>query len=145
MPGNPVAMPKLTNCAPAPNIWSGTETEKAQDKDPGKAANAALSAAMTPSKKFTLAFVSQDCITPGCTWKDYGPPTYTPTPITITPNAPPDAAHKNLKGPFWEASSTVNWSATVYCYGTKKARDDAKDAREAAEKKAKEQEEKKKE
>jgi len=97
---------------------------------------------MNAAKKLADAFLAQDCTTAGCTWKDHGPPKYTPGEITIVPDRPPDAAHKGQKGLFWEATAKVSWSATAYCYPTQKARDAGKDARETAEKKAKEEEEK---
>src|SRR5690348_6679725 len=122
MPGNPVAMPKLTNCIPNPNTWQGTETEKVQDRDPGKAADAALSQARAAANKLILAFTAQDCPKTkqnDCEWKDHPPGVLTNGPINIVPEQKPDAAHKGQVGLFWEATATVTWSISVFCFGSK--------------------------
>jgi len=145
------AVPKLKACSPAPNVWSDNPPATpanlqrvAQDQDPGKAAKNANSAARAAADRLALQYGNQDCPA-NCSFKDFDKTMVKliDGTITVVPDRPPDAAHRGQKGPFWEATASVSWTVTVYCYPNAKARDNAKDAREESAKKAKEDKEKK--
>ena len=124
MPGKG-AMP-VPNC-PAPVTWSGTEKATETDANNGLAAyKAAYNAAEKLANAEMSKFEAQGCPA-GCAFESD-----VRADAIITVTQPIKKKPVKKKGMVWVCDLTWDWSDTIYCYATAKAKKDADDARAKA-------------